>query len=365
MKIFDLPFQIANEVVKRNKSDNRRFRNTKKNAGNDFFYLGRDKVFSEKFANFNELTTQLKRIKELLIDSTRKPIAVQNNEGILVQHKINKKSLLLLLPFLKSFLLEYKNTYHNPNLEYDLVKEKLNNIEGEYLIFYSDLVYIHDNNSVKPYFKWFTQKHTSENWKLLQEFLIPKLSFLNFEFENYQNDIFEVNWELTYAPVVIYSSNNIEDIISNSVEKLISDEKERETIKEAITKIRIGQSQFRKDILSSENNKCLFTNIKDSKLLIASHIKPWKVSSNTERLDLNNGLLLTPTFDKLFDRFLITFSETGDLVWTKRRLTDEIIEILKAGITVSEDLLININENNRIYFEFHRQKFEELEEENI
>jgi hypothetical protein len=49
-------------------------------------------------------------------------------------------------------------------------------------------------------------------------------------------------------------------------------------------------------------------------LLIASHIKPWSECDNAERLDGNNGLLLSPHIDKLFDRGWITFTDAGDLL---------------------------------------------------
>jgi len=365
MKIFDLPFEVANEVVKRNSNDNRRLSPHRADGGNNIFYLGSDDTFLKKFSNNSVLLRELLRIKSLLNDKTRIPIAIQNNEGILVQHKISKKSLQLLLPFLKSFLEEYRNSYHNPNLDHNLVKKKIDEIDGDYLFFNSDLVYIHDNTSVKPYFKWFTQKSSKIEWRLVQEFLIPKLSFLNFEFEKYQDNVFTVSWQITYAPIVMSSSNNIEDIIFNSLENITTNEEEKQTIKEAITKIRIGQSEFRNKILNSDSNYCVFTDINDSKLLIASHIKPWKDSNNIERRDLHNGLLLTPTFDKLFDRFLITFSKTGTLIWTSSRLTNDIINKLKLGISVPEENMIEINENNRLYFNFHREKFNQLESENL
>ncbi|NOQ70900.1 MAG: hypothetical protein GQ574_02795 [Crocinitomix sp.] len=364
MKIFDLPFEVAKEVVKRVKNDNRRLRNQRENGGNNIFYLGSHDVFEKKFRSNIQLTQDLLRIKNLLVDRTRDPIAIQNNEGIHVQHKIDKKSLILLLPFLRSFLEEYGVSYHNPNLEYQLIRDKLNEIQGDDLLFNSDLVYIHDNNSVKPYFKWFTQKESAENWRLIQEFFIPKLSFLNFNFDSYENSVFNVSWQLTYAPVVIYSSDNFEDIISNSINSLITNEIEKETIKEVITKIRIGQSQFRNDLLASNFNNCVFTEINDSQLLIASHIKPWKESDNIERRDFHNGLLLTPTFDKLFDRFLITFSENGNLVWTTNRLSINVINQLRSSITADEESIVDVNKNNRQYFNFHRERFNQLEKEN-
>jgi putative restriction endonuclease len=74
-------------------------------------------------------------------------------------------------------------------------------------------------------------------------------------------------------------------------------------------KIRIGQDNFRKNLLK-ELKKCPITGIDDEKLLIASHIKPWAFSNNFERMDSKNGFLLSPLFDKLFDKNigLITFT---------------------------------------------------------
>ena len=48
--------------------------------------------------------------------------------------------------------------------------------------------------------------------------------------------------------------------------------------------------------------------------LIGSHIKPWRESSNVERLHEANGLLLTPTVDHLFDRGFISFEDSGELI---------------------------------------------------
>ena len=51
----------------------------------------------------------------------------------------------------------------------------------------------------------------------------------------------------------------------------------------------------------------------DPNFLIASHIKPWKVSDNVLRLDGSNGLTLAPRIDRLFDKGYITFSQDGSL----------------------------------------------------
>ncbi|MFC3716514.1 HNH endonuclease [Luteimonas soli] len=77
-----------------------------------------------------------------------------------------------------------------------------------------------------------------------------------------------------------------------------------------LIKARIGQGLFRSRVASIERY-CRITGIADSRFLTASHIKPWSRSSNAERLDGNNGLLLTPNIDRLFDKGYITFEDDG------------------------------------------------------
>lgn len=78
------------------------------------------------------------------------------------------------------------------------------------------------------------------------------------------------------------------------------------------TKARNGQSQYRNELVS-EFHSCPFTKISDEHLLIASHIKPWAVCNSKEKYDKNNGLLLSPLYDKLFDKGYITFDGYGNL----------------------------------------------------
>lgn len=79
-----------------------------------------------------------------------------------------------------------------------------------------------------------------------------------------------------------------------------------------IIKSRIGQGIFR-DKLIAKYHKCIISGISDSRLLVASHVKPWSISNNTERLDSENGLLLSSLYDKMFDLGLITFENSGKI----------------------------------------------------
>lgn len=84
-----------------------------------------------------------------------------------------------------------------------------------------------------------------------------------------------------------------------------------ETEREILAKARIGQGKFRADLVAAWNKGevCALTGAAIPELLIASHIKPWRESTNAERLDPMNGLLLAAHADRLFDRFLLSFEK--------------------------------------------------------
>lgn len=83
------------------------------------------------------------------------------------------------------------------------------------------------------------------------------------------------------------------------------------TERDALTKARIGQGRFRADVIGlwRIGEACTLTRLDIPELLVASHILPWRHSTNEERLDPCNGLLLVAHADKLFDRFLLSFRE--------------------------------------------------------
>lgn len=76
---------------------------------------------------------------------------------------------------------------------------------------------------------------------------------------------------------------------------------------------RRGQGIYRENLHGFEKG-CRVTGVTDPAHLRASHIKPWRVCSNFERLDGNNGLLLSPHVDHLFDRDFISFKDCGTLM---------------------------------------------------
>lgn len=118
-------------------------------------------------------------------------------------------------------------------------------------------------------------------------------------------------------------------------------------------KVRIGQSYFRAKLLS-EMKSCPITGIDDKRLLIASHIKPWIHSNNDERVNTKNGLLLSPLFDKLFDKGigLITFTLEKRIL-----VSSKISKENTARLNISNNQKIeNLDVNGREEFlEYHRK----------
>jgi hypothetical protein len=111
----------------------------------------------------------------------------------------------------------------------------------------------------------------------------------------------------------------VNDILEDQVERRIaSDLSLSDTIRQAVINARRGQGAFRKNVEAVET-RCRLTGITNPTLLIASHIKPWRLCGTAaERLDGMNGLLLTPDADLLFDRGFITFGEDADVIVSKR-----------------------------------------------
>jgi hypothetical protein len=96
-------------------------------------------------------------------------------------------------------------------------------------------------------------------------------------------------------------------------QQLIDDPTVRETDRLALIRARKGQGLFKERVTEIES-KCRITGVTNPVHLIASHCKPWRDATNEERLNGENGLLLTPSIDHLFDRGFIGFEDNGRLI---------------------------------------------------
>ncbi|MGF6978076.1 putative restriction endonuclease [Paraburkholderia sp. JPY465] len=83
------------------------------------------------------------------------------------------------------------------------------------------------------------------------------------------------------------------------------------TTREALVKARLGQGRYRRELLARWEYRCAVTGCEVPQVVRASHAKPWRHCSDSERLDPDNGLPLVATLDALFDAGLITFDASG------------------------------------------------------
>ena len=152
-------------------------------------------------------------------------------------------------------------------------------------------------------------------------------------------------------PQVEASLSNIkewEDKIEKSIEL---DRKIPETERETLVKARRGQGKFRTDLLSIEY-ACRVTGVDNPTHLVASHTKPWRDCTNDERLDPENGFMLTPTIDHLFDRGFISFENNGKLI-ISRVAQEESMK--KIGLTYDNAVNVgNFTEGQKHYLDWHR-----------
>lgn len=112
---------------------------------------------------------------------------------------------------------------------------------------------------------------------------------------------------------------------------------------------RLGQGKFKKNVSEIEK-KCRITGVSNINFLIASHIKPWSDSNDVERLDGNNGFLLAPHIDNLFDSGYISFNDNGDLLISSELDSEIIIKYrLKTVLNVGV-----FSEKQKEYLNHHR-----------
>ena len=126
--------------------------------------------------------------------------------------------------------------------------------------------------------------------------------------------------------------------------------KPNKTESKGLVTSRVGQGFYRQELIKKFDNKCAVTGINVEEILIASHIVPWRHSNDEERLDVENGILLSPLYDSLFDRNLISFEDNGEIIISEKVQDKELISLLNFNSK------IKISEGMKKYLNIHRSK---------
>ncbi len=121
---------------------------------------------------------------------------------------------------------------------------------------------------------------------------------------------------------------------------------------ERLVKQRIGQGIFRKRLISYWQGRCPMTNISDTDLLRASHIKPWKdCETDAERLDVHNGILLSALWDAAFDKGLVTFQDDGS-----PRFSSKLTAQARSSLSADSGQILGFTDEHKRNLIWHRDR---------
>jgi len=141
-----------------------------------------------------------------------------------------------------------------------------------------------------------------------------------------------------------------EETVLSEIRKVESDAAMTETERKAITRARVGQGKFREDLISYWHG-CSISAFPRYEILIASHIRPWKEADNFQRLDVFNGLLLLPNYDKLFDKGYVSFGDDGRIIYSPY-----LPESDRALLGMDDSIhLLRLEDRHRQYLSYHRE----------
>lgn len=118
--------------------------------------------------------------------------------------------------------------------------------------------------------------------------------------------------------------------------------------------VRMAQAEFKANLFQVWGGCSLENSPVPNEYLIASHIKPWATcKSKEERVDRGNGFLLPANYDYVFDRFLVTFRDSGEIEFIK----SEKLELLYSSLGINKRSKINLKSENMKYLKYHQKIF--------
>lgn len=145
------------------------------------------------------------------------------------------------------------------------------------------------------------------------------------------------------------TSESVDILEADATAEITRDPETTATEKQQLVKARIGQGLFREKLLLYWGGCCL-TGCELQNVLRASHIKPWRDCSNSERLDVYNGLLLAPNMDALFDKGLISFEDAGDIL-----ISTQLPEADLKALGCNAKMKVALEPEHAKYLSYHRK----------
>ena len=260
-------------------------------------------------------------------------------EGFVVKCFILKKDLISLLKTIK-------HEYQYPSIQYRGIGEKKNMLHlwkkrMEFANKLPDMILfsVKDQKQIKGPRGYVNAIGKKDGYDLIRSMALPFVSYISvMKVQKVETGEIFFYWrpfaDFTQMASMQYAAQNY------------GKRKQQED-----SKSRKKQVKYREELFN-EFRYCPFTHIDEYRLLIASHIKPYAVSTKKEQEDPNNGILLSPLFDKLFDKGYISFADDGKLLisdWLSPQNQDRI------AIKNYDMLDLHLNDDRKKYLEYHRE----------
>ncbi len=275
-------------------------------------------------------------------------------EGFTVHCFMLKKDLI-------SYMYAIKNEYLNPSQPYakqaemsSLWNERMQKISKlEEMIEFT----VSDQNQIQGPRGYV--KSSDDAYQIVREIALPLVSYIYVEKVGEENNPlfywklfvdFDAIWEKQNGPLVLHYGQKPENKFEAYAQALEKDSEKKK--QQEIKRAREGQGKYREQLLE-QCRFCPFTMISDERLLIASHIKPWAASEDNEKVDPYNGYMLSPMFDKLFDKGFITFTENRHVI-----ISDFISPFTWKQIGLKNNTFVKalpMDEKRIQYLDFHHQ----------
>ena len=270
-----------------------------------------------------------------------------------------KAKCFMLKTDLLAYMQAIKNEYYEPSQDYSqkdrfpaLWAERLSMIEQLDDVIFFDIADQYQIAGPRGYIN-----STDDGYQIIRKIALPLVSYIYVEKVGNEKDPlfywklfvdFDAIWQRKSDPLVFTYGKSKDKTEPTETPKDKKEEEKNKSIRQA----RDGQGKYREQLLE-QCHFCPVTMISDERLLIASHIKPWAASNDTEKTDPYNGYMLSPMIDKLFDRGFITFTDSRHIV-----LSEFISPYTWKQIGLKNDTFYNAlpMDDKRIeYLKFHHE----------
>jgi len=197
--------------------------------------------------------------------------------------------------------------------------------------------------------RYYIRSYDDIFYKYFRSIILPGISYVSIlKLKNASGNIF-----FLFRPTLSYNFNpyyhpaKVIEVQENIKKNPALTEEKKEQLREA----RKGQGAYRQRLME-ESAECIITRVNDERILIASHIKPWSVSDDTEKIDHNNGLSLTPTYDKLFDQGFISFEDDGTILISPYISP---LNVKKMNLAQGRKYTVPPSDARKAYLAYHRE----------